>query len=82
MIKLYESLRKGFENIISPIRDLWYSLIGFFYTINSLTKEDKLNFTKSLDDYITSKFNVSYTSRGMVLTKKKNGSDLATILNN
>ena len=45
MIKLYEYLRKSFENITSPIRDLWYSLVGFFYSINPLTKEDKLNFT-------------------------------------
>ncbi|MFA7707541.1 MAG: hypothetical protein WCX73_01195 [Candidatus Pacearchaeota archaeon] len=82
MIKIYESLRKGFENITSPIRDLWYSLVGIFYTINPLTNENKINFTKSLDDYITSRFDVSYTSTGMTLTKKTNDSDLVTILNN
>jgi len=82
MVKLYEYLRKGFENITSPIRNLWYSLVEFFYTINPLTKEDKLIFTKSLDDYVTSRFDVSYNSKGIVLNRKKNNLGLVKILNN
>jgi hypothetical protein len=82
MIRLYESLIKSFETLTAPIRNLWYYLTDFLYIGNPLTKEDRLNFTRSLDDYILSRFDVSFNSKGMILTRKRNGSGLATILNN
>ena len=84
MIKFYEYLKNEFENIILPIKNLWsslYSIFGFFYRRNPLTREDKLNFVKSLEDYTTSRFNVSFNSRGMILTNKKD-SGLVTVLDN
>jgi hypothetical protein len=60
---------------------LGYSLAEFFYIITPITKEDKLKFTARLDNYITSRFEVYYTPRKIVLKKKKH-SDLVAILNN
>jgi len=82
---IYEYLKRSFENITAPIRNLYYSLysmFGLFYTGNPFIEQDKINFTKSLDDFITSRFDVSYNSRGMIWTKKENDLGLVTILDN
>jgi hypothetical protein len=83
---IYESLKERIKGITSPIKNLFYSFIEFFYKINvfysknPLTNQDKSNFTKSLDDYLTSKFNVSYNSKGMVFTKKIDNSKLINLI--
>jgi hypothetical protein len=77
---IYKYLKTGFENTILSIRNLGYSLAKIFYIISPITKEDKLKFTKGLDDYMTSRFDVYYTPKKIVLKKKKH-SDLVTILN-
>lgn len=81
MVKIYEYLKRNFKNIIFPLKNLWYSITRPFL-INPLNEVYKSNFTKSLEDYITSKFNISYNSRGILLTKKINNQGLVAVLNN
>ena len=56
-----------------------FDYLNIFPYGNPMTKEDEIDFTKSLSPFITSRFSVQYDSEGMTLRRKENSGLVAKL---